>query len=414
MAGTALLTVSHYLAAGTADEPDLPARSGAGHPPPFRSADGVIFELETLYPEPWRLLWTSLGVPEGVAGRAWRPFMLRYTRAVAPLPAALHAATQTRPFTELTRAATAAGVAVQRLRRHTEVSRAAAPGSGEGPLAGMVVVEAGRRVLGPLAGHLLGLLGAEVIRMVEADLWNPAGRRTVLDAVAQADVFLHNWAPGKAAQLGLDHDHLAAINPRLVSAHASGWGDALGAHSPPGTDFMVQAYAGLPERLTPVGEAPAGSLMTLLGVLGGLVVTSGVLAGLLGREQDGRGRRVRSSLLSAAALLQAQLGEREPNEPPELGAFGVPLPAVDGDLVLSRTASPRTVTAALGVSNLTEVPATIAAQPVDRSLALLTAAGVDAVRACHDPRELAGDLWAATLIHQDRCALVRPPWTFTA
>lgn len=40
MAGTALLTVSQYLAAGTADEPDLLARSEPGHPPPFRSADG--------------------------------------------------------------------------------------------------------------------------------------------------------------------------------------------------------------------------------------------------------------------------------------------------------------------------------------------------------------------------------------
>ncbi|MGH3707428.1 MAG: hypothetical protein ACRDRQ_04835 [Pseudonocardiaceae bacterium] len=79
-------------------------------------------------------------------------------------------------------------------------------------------------------------------------------------------------------------------------------------------------------------------------MLGGLVATSGVLAGLLGREQDGRGRRVRSSLLCAAALLQAQLGERGPHGRPELGAFEVPLPAVGGDLVLSRTATPRAAT----------------------------------------------------------------------
>ncbi len=72
MAATALLTVSQYLAAGTADEPDLPLRAGPGHPPPFRSADGVTFELETLHAEPWRALWTSLGVPEAMAGRAWR------------------------------------------------------------------------------------------------------------------------------------------------------------------------------------------------------------------------------------------------------------------------------------------------------------------------------------------------------
>ncbi|MGB7796887.1 MAG: CoA transferase, partial [Pseudonocardiaceae bacterium] len=408
----------------------------------------------------------GLGVPETVAAQAWRPFIQRYATAVAPLPASLHAATQARPFAELAGAAAVAGVAVQRLRRHDEGDRicgcapfaapwtvesmgsampgSAACGSADSPLAGMVVVEAGRRVQGPLAGHLLGLLGAEVIsieptggdplrgmppmagdcsarflalnrgkRLVEADLWNPTGRATVLDAVAQADVFLHNWAPGKAAKLGLDHDRLAAINPRLVSAHASGWGDSLGANPPPGTDFMVQAYAGLPDHLTPASEAPAGSLMTLLDVLGGLVAASGVLAGLLGRERDGRGRRVRSSLLCAAALLQAQLDERGPNGRPEFGSFGVPLPAMDGDLVLSRTASPRTVTAALGLGDMAQLPAALASQPVDISLALLTAAGVDAVRACPDPGELASDLWAATLLQQDRCAFVRPPWTFT-
>ncbi len=467
MAATALLTVSQYLAAGTADEPDLLAHSGPGQPPPFRSADGVIFELETLDAEPWRLLWTGLGVPEAVAGRAWRPFMLRYATAVAPLPAELHAATAGRSFTELTCAAAAAGVAVQRLRGHAQrchefsgtdpfaapwvaapvgpaVSGGTATGSGDGPLAGMVVVEAGRRVQGPLAGHVLGLLGAEVIRIepiggdalrgmpplagdcsarflalnrgkgvVEADLGNPVGRRAVRDAVADADAFVHNWAPGKAAQHGLDHHDLAAVNPRLVSAHASGWGDALGANPPPGTDFMVQAYAGLPDHLTPVGEAPAGSLMTLLDVLGGLVAASGVLAGLLGRERDGRGRRVRSSLLSAATLLQATCGDRGSTGRPEFGAFGVPLPAADGDLVITRTAPPSAVTAALGVEDAADVPTAIAAAPVAESLQQLAAAGIDAVRACPDPGELADDPWAATLLQRDRCAFVRPPWTFT-
>lgn len=177
---------------------------------------------------------------------------------------------------------------------------------------------------------------------------------------------------------------------------------------------MVQAYAGLPDHLTPTGEDPAGSLMPLLDVLGGLVAASGVLAGLLGRERDGRGRRVRSSLLSAATLLQAQLGGgRGPNGRPEFGMFGVPMPALDGDLVISRTAPARAVTAALGLEDLTELPALIAIQPVDRSLALLTAAGLDAVRACADPAELTGDRWAAGLLHRERCAFVRPPWTFT-
>jgi crotonobetainyl-CoA:carnitine CoA-transferase CaiB-like acyl-CoA transferase len=484
MPATALLTVSPYLAAGTADEPDVPPqRLKSGHPPPFRSADGVSFELETFYAEPWRAFWTGLGVSDSVAGRAWRSFTQRYATAVAPLPAALHAATEARCYADLTRDAAAAGVAVQRLRRHGErraelasskpfaapwtleplparhgdISWSRGPCSarygsmsgegraGIGPLTGIVVVEAGRGMQVPLAGHLLGQLGAEVIRIeptggdllratppmtggcsarflalnrgkrvIEADLWNPAGRRHILDAAAQADVFIHNWDSGKAAQLGLDNDRLAAVNPRLVCAHASGRSDAQGAHLPTATDSMVQAYTALPDHLTPGHEAPAGSMMPLLDILAGLSTASGVLAGLLGRERDRRGRWLHSSLLSAATLLQAHLGGyRRPNGRPEFGPLGVPLAASNGHLVLSRTAPIHAVTAALRVDNLTEMPDVIAAQPVDRSVALLTAAGIDTVRACRHPAELARDLWAARLLHHDRCAYVRPPWTFT-
>jgi CoA:oxalate CoA-transferase len=178
---------------------------------------------------------------------------------------------------------------------------------------------------------------------------------------------------------------------------------------------MVQAYAGLADHLTPAGEAPAGSLMTLLDVLGGLSAASGVLAGLLGREHDGRGRRACAARCCARLrCCRPSSVRRGTNGRPEFGSFGVPLPAVGGDLVLSRTAPPPAVTAAFGVSDLTEVPAAIAAVPVAQSLRQLAAAGVDAVRACADPGELTDDPWAATLLHRDRCALVRPPWEFTA
>ncbi len=123
------------------------------------------------------------------------------------------------------------------------------------PLAGLTVLEAGRRIQAPLAAHLLGLLGAEVVRIeppggdplrgmppacsgvsarwlalnrgkeaVEIDIKSPGGRRELRAAAAGADVFLHNWAPGKAAELGLDSDDLARDNPALVYAYTGGWG----------------------------------------------------------------------------------------------------------------------------------------------------------------------------------------------
>ncbi|MFD0488985.1 CoA transferase [Saccharopolyspora spinosporotrichia] len=174
--------------------------------------------------------------------------------------------------------------------------------AGELPLAGMRIVESSRRVQGPMATRLLSLLGAEIIRIeppggdplrgippmagdvsarfvalnhakriVEIDIKDPAGQRSVLELVRDADVFLHNWAPGKAAQFGLDAEHMHEVNPRLVYAYASGWGSALGERPPLGTDFMVQAHAGVADAVTPDGEDRHPSLMTLLDVLGGFV-----------------------------------------------------------------------------------------------------------------------------------------------
>lgn len=470
MPATALLMVAQHLAAASAGHPDALLRSRPGHPPPFRCADGVSVELDTRYAESWRLLWTSLGVPDTVAERAWRPFMLRHLTGLAPLPARLHEATAARTFAELGSAAAVAGVAVQRLRSHPErrdelgsvrpfsspwtVEPAGAPVAAprcaraparlDAPLAGVVVAEAGRRVQVPLAGHLLRLLGAEVIsiepaggdplrrlppvvgdcsarflalnrgkRALPVDLWDPAARCAVLDVVREADVLIHSWPAGKAAHLGLDHDHLTAINPRLVWVHAGAWGDALDPHPPLGTEFLVQAYAALPDHLTPAGQAPSGTLVPLLETISGLLTTSGVLAGLLGRERDGRGRRVHTSLLGAATLLQAHLGERGANGRPELDVLGVPLPGLDGELVLSRTAPPRAACGALGVGEPAGLPAALAAQRVETSRALLAAAGVDAVRACCDLSELATDPWVAQLVAWDRCALVRAPWRLT-
>lgn len=150
------------------------------------------------------------------------------------------------------------------------------------PLAGMVVMESTRRVQGPLASLLLQMMGATVVRIeqpggdplrgmpplsgdcsarfvalnrgkdvVEADLKTSAGRKVVLDLAGSADVFLHNWAPGKDAEFGLELHDLVKRSPRLVYAHASGWGRYCAPGLPTGTDFMVQAHTGLADLLNP-------------------------------------------------------------------------------------------------------------------------------------------------------------------
>src|SRR5206468_884055 len=88
------------------------------------------------------------------------------------------------------------------------------------PLTGIRVVEATSRIQGPFAGMLLRMLGADVVRIqppegdygraarclhrgkdaVRLDLGTAAGRADLVDLVAGAEVFLHNWRPGKAAE----------------------------------------------------------------------------------------------------------------------------------------------------------------------------------------------------------------------
>ncbi|MET9224206.1 CoA transferase [Lentzea sp. NPDC003310] len=208
------------------------------------------------------------------------------------------------------------------------------------PLAGLLVLEAGRRVQAPLAAHLLSLLGATVVRVeppggdplrgmppmcgdtsarwlalnraksaVEIDIKNADDRDRLRDLVRTADVFLHNWAPGTAERLGLGADDLAAVNPRLVFVHTSGWAGRL-RDAPLGTDFMVQARTGLGALLRPADESPAPSLMTLLDVLGGLLGAYTAVAALLQRQHTGRAVRAESSLLAAAELLMRQANGR--------------------------------------------------------------------------------------------------------
>ncbi|MEU6756545.1 CoA transferase [Streptomyces sp. NPDC046685] len=379
-----LLAVSQYLAAAGADEGEAAELAPGG--PPFTSAEGTLFELETLDPGAWAAFWRALDTPADAIRAGWRPFQFRYATACAPFPAALHTVTRAHPLAALHRAAAHSGAEICVLRtlaeRHTETDGAApwalSPLAGgpvprprsapaktpapDLPLAGLTVLEAGRRIQAPLAAHLLGLLGAEVVRIeppggdplrgmppttsgisarwlalnrgkkaLEIDIKAEADRGRLRDMASQADVFLHNWAPGKAAELGLDAEDLARVNPGLVYAYTSGWADRI-ENAPMGTDFMVQARTGVGEAVRPEGEAPAPSLMTLLDVLGGLHGAEAVLAGLLLRERTGRGVRVDSSLLGAADTLTAPALARvtRGESPRRPAGFRSPLRTADG------------------------------------------------------------------------------------
>ncbi|MFK0043625.1 CoA transferase [Streptomyces sp. NPDC090741] len=452
-----LLAVSQYLAAAGADEGEAAELAPGG--PPFTSADGILFELETLDPGAWAAFWRALEAPFDAVRAGWRPFQFRYATACAPFPTALHGTARTHTWRRIEVAAAASGAEVCRLRTLAERAAeqdGAAPwtlapyGFGHRPrathrnpvapaparpLAGLTVLEAGRRIQAPLAAHLLGLLGADVVRIeppggdplrgmppacsgisarwlalnrgkraVEVDIKSAADRRRLRQMAAGADVFLHNWAPGKAAALGLDSVHLAAVNPALVYSYTGGWAGRIPG-APMGTDFMVQARTGVGEAARPQDEAPAPSLMTLLDVLGGLLGAEAVLAGLLLRERSGgAGVRVDSSLLGAAdaltapALRRARRGE----DPRRAAGFRRPLRTADGWITPTDTCAP-----AAAAYDLRELPNA-------EALAQLRAHGLSATAVTADPAALHHDPRFPGSISRDAhgAPAVPDPWSF--
>lgn len=353
--GCGLLSIGQYLAGATAAQDPEQLLAGSYDPglrPPFVSQDGVIFELETLDPRPWRAFWEAVGVPADVAGQAWKAFLLRYAKAVCPMPEACLRRLRALNFARLQELAVQTGMAILPVRtpaqrqgdsdyaalaglwQHqihaaSDSSLRALPSNADLPLRGLRVVESCRRIQGPIAGHLLALLGAEVIRLEppggdplramppcvegcsvrfdvlnqfktvqEVDIKSAQGRQAIDELVSQSDVFLHNWAPGKAAELQLDAQDLHAVRPDLVYAYAGGWGQEQ--VDAPGTDFTVQAWSGIAHTISQTSDARGGSLFTVLDVLGGVMAALGISAALLRRGLSGSGLRVDSSLLATA------------------------------------------------------------------------------------------------------------------
>lgn len=456
VAQAALLSMTQYLAAATcADGPQAGESSwGETGGPPFRSADGVHFEIEMFDAEIWLRFWRVLGADEQAIRQGWRPFLLRFATATCPVPRGLHEAAARHRFAEVAAMGTG-GASVVRVRESPGrvgdrppwlisplpgATRRRFDRPRQLPLEDIVVVESTRRLQGPLASHVLRLLGAEVVRIeppggdpqrgeppiardhsarfralndgklvVEADFTSPSGVKTIVELVAAADVFLHNWAPGKAAVLGLDSERLGRVRPGLVYASASGWGDALGAHPPLGTDYLVQAYSGLAAAIRPQDATSTPSLMTVTDILGGLVSAQGILAALLHRIRTGRGSTVDSSLLSASGVLP------HTNVRPVWTELDRPLRTADGYLMLSGRSAQQSarVHTALAQGRTPSLAARLRSAPSSEWVRRLADAGLSAVEVCTDLRTLAdGPEFSAAMAVGDYVKVL-PPWEFT-
>jgi crotonobetainyl-CoA:carnitine CoA-transferase CaiB-like acyl-CoA transferase len=144
-------------------------------------------------------------------------------------------------------------------------------------------------------------------RSLTLDLKHPEGQAIARRLAERADVLVQNFRPGVMARLGLGHDALAALNPRLVYVSASGYGESNPYRDRPGQDLLLQALSGLASISGRAGQPPTPVGTAVVDQHGATLLAMGVLAGLLERSRTGRGLHVEVSMLRAALDLQLEI-----------------------------------------------------------------------------------------------------------
>ncbi|MFC8436105.1 CaiB/BaiF CoA transferase family protein [Streptomyces sp. NPDC057253] len=201
-------------------------------------------------------------------------------------------------------------------------------GFGEGPLAGMAVVDLSTTLPGALATQFLADAGADVLcveqpggtplrsrpgwpalargkRSVVLDLHDPSDRTALDRLIAGADVLVTTMRPQAAARLGLGAEALEAVNPRLVGAAITGWGSSGPWAHLKGYEGMVMAKLGMFHVKRNIVGRPGPAFVAAPYASWGAAQTAvhGILAALLERETSGRGQHVEADLVRGVSTL---------------------------------------------------------------------------------------------------------------
>lgn len=136
-------------------------------------------------------------------------------------------------------------------------------------------------------------------RSIVLDLKDADGRALFLDMVKQADVVVENFRPGVKTRLELDYDRLAAVNPRIILASISGFGQDGPYENKAGFDQIAQGMGGLMATTGFPGEAPTRAGTAVADLSAGLYAATGILVALNERAVSGQGQWVQTSLLQA-------------------------------------------------------------------------------------------------------------------
>jgi len=159
-------------------------------------------------------------------------------------------------------------------------------------------------------------------RAMSLNLKDPKGLEVFNRLVAKADVVVENFRPDVKAKLGVDHESVRKINPRIIYGSISGFGQDGPYHKRPGFDQIAQGMGGLMSITGAPGGGPMRVGIPVADLSAGLLCAMGILVALLEREVSGEGQWVKTSLLQAQIFMldfQAARWLMEKDIPPQAG-----------------------------------------------------------------------------------------------
>ena len=134
-------------------------------------------------------------------------------------------------------------------------------------------------------------------KSITLNLKTNEAKQIIHDLVKVSDVVASNFRPGVMEKLGFGFDELSKINPRIICAYASGYGQSGPDRETLGQDMMAQCRAGLVR-----GNPPHTAGYNIVDQFGGMMLAQGIMLALAAREKTGRGQVVDSSLLNTALI----------------------------------------------------------------------------------------------------------------
>lgn len=199
-------------------------------------------------------------------------------------------------------------------------------------LADLKVLDLSRVLAMPYCSMMLGDLGAEIIRVerpgvgdetrhwgppwagelsayylctnrnkkdITVDLKKKEGQEIIRQLARRSDILLENFLPGDLAKMNLGYEDIKAINPKIIYASVTGYGQTGPYRDQPGFDFILQAQGGLMSIIGEEDGPPMKVGVAIVDITAGLFVCSAILAAIHYREKTGQGQHIDMALLDA-------------------------------------------------------------------------------------------------------------------